>query len=93
MNDLLTDPFKIIVSLFGVAMSILGWFVKRELSRIDKAVDDMVRKDELQQLREDMDQRHQENLGRLDRIDTATTGTHQRIDQLYRDLIERRKSG
>jgi hypothetical protein len=71
-------------------VAVFGWFVKREIKRIDLALADSVRKQEFEQLREDMNERHRENLDRLDRIDTATTGTHQRIDQLYRDWIASR---
>lgn len=93
MNALLSDPFKLVVIALGAVMTLLGWFMRREMSRFDKALDDMVRKDELEKLRDDMDRRHQEHLGRLDKIDSATTGTHQRIDQLYRDLIDRAGKG
>lgn len=86
MNDLLTNPtlHSIIV---GAIVSLGVWFVKREITRIDKQLANTVRRDELQQIRRDMDRRHEENLERLDRIDTATTGTHKRIDQLYDKLI------
>jgi uncharacterized membrane-anchored protein YjiN (DUF445 family) len=97
MNDLLTDPKSWVIGILGILGTIVTWLFKRELSRIDKAMEESVRRDELTQLRADIDRRHQEsahrqdkrheeNTDRLDRIETGVTGTHQRIDQLYRDL-------
>lgn len=90
MDELLNDPklhSGIVAALVGLGI----WFVKREVRRIDKALEGAVRRDELKQLREDMDRRHEENSGRLGRIETGVTGTHQRIDQLYCDLMDKIK--
>lgn len=85
MDDLLQDP-KAHSIFWGAVLAVLGFFGRREVNRIDRAIADSVRKQELSQLRLDMDQRHRENVERLDRIEAATTGTHSRIDDLYRDL-------
>lgn len=90
MDALLNDP-KLHSGLVAVLVAAGIWFVKREVARIDKALAGAVRRDELKQLRQDMDRRHEENSGRLERIETGVTGTHQRIDQLYCDLMDKLK--
>lgn len=87
MNDLLTDPKAWFIGLLAILGGIVAWFFQRELARIDKAIADSVKRDEFNSLRADMDRRHSENVAKLDNIDEGITGTHQRIDALYRDLI------
>jgi hypothetical protein len=87
MNDLINDP-KAVAATMVILMSIAGFFGRRELRRLDKAIENSVRRREFEQLREDMDERHQENLQRLDKIDTAVTGTHQRVDTFLMKLPE-----
>lgn len=48
-------------------------------------------KDDIDQLRVDSERRHAENSERLESIATTVTGTHRRIDDLYRDLIPRER--
>lgn len=90
MNDLLNDPKSIIGYLFGACMGLvmLIWRrheadTKERLVRLEATA---VRKDELAQLRADMDRRHTENSTKLDNINEGVTGTHRRIDELYRDI-------
>lgn len=45
---------------------------------------------DIEQLRDDSAQRHAENSERLEGIATTVTGTHRRIDDLYRDLMRER---
>lgn len=87
MNDLLTDPKAWVLGLLTLLGGIVAWFFQRELARIDRAIAESVRRDEFIQLRGDMDRRHAENVAKLDSIDSGITGTHQRIDALYRDLL------
>lgn len=91
MNDFFNDPKSALLALLGACMGVISWFGKREIRRIDKALAESVRRHEFEQLRKDMDSRHGENIDRLDRIETATTGTHKRIDELYRDLVVKNK--
>jgi hypothetical protein len=42
------------------------------------------------ELRNDMERRHEENRETFDKIETATTGTHKLIVDLYRDLLNQR---
>lgn len=86
MNEFFTDPKNITMAVLAIFGGIVSWFFKREVRRIDEALAESVRRPELEQLRKDMDSRHGENIDRLDRIETTTTGTHKRIDDLYRDL-------
>lgn len=44
-------------------------------------------------LREDMERRHTENRKSFDKIETGVTGTHQRLDSLYRDLLNQKQGG
>lgn len=89
MNDLLTDPKSWVIGLITLLGAIVAWFFQRELARIDRAIAESVKRDEFNQLRRDMDARHTENVDKLDRIDLGITGTHQRIDALYRDLMDK----
>lgn len=88
MNDLLTDPKAWVIGLLTVLGGIVTWFFQRELSRIDRALAESVRREEFNQLRGDMDRRHAENVEKLDSIDSGITGTHRRIDALYERLPE-----
>lgn len=88
MNDLLTDPKAWFLGLFAILGAIVAWFFQRELARIDKAIADSVKRDEFNQLRRDMDGRHQENKGTLGEIKEGIAGTHSRIDALYQKLPE-----
>lgn len=85
------------VALLTGVIAVVIFFIKREFKRIDDAIAASVRRDELSQLRADMekrhteiidrqDKRHAENTNRLERIETTATSTHRRIDELYRDL-------
>lgn len=85
MNEFFTDP-KTAVAMLAFMVAVVSWFFRREVKRIDQALADSVRRPELEQLRKDQDGRHGENIDRLVRIEVATTGTHKRIDELYRDL-------
>lgn len=90
MNDWL-DPKSALLALVTLFGGIVSWLFKREVRRIDRALAESVRRTEFEQLRKDMDRRHDENIDRLDRIDEATTGTHKRIDDLYCDLMDKFK--
>lgn len=86
MNELLSD-----VRFWFTAMGLgLLGFVKYLWNKQEKRLAALeataVRKEDIQQLRDDMERRHDENRETLARIDASTTGTHKRIDQLYRDL-------
>lgn len=84
MNDLFNDP-KLHSLVLVILMGTAGFFGRRELRRLDEAIKDSVKRHEFDQLRQDMQTRHQENIGRLDMIGD-------RMDALYRSLIPKKGS-
>lgn len=92
MDEWINDP-KLHSGLMAVLAAIGVWFVKREVKRIDDGLADAVKRSEFEKLRTDMREEHQENIGRLERIekaiDSGITGTHRRIDDLYKELISK----
>jgi hypothetical protein len=44
---------------------------------------------QLEDLREEFQSKHEENRENFNKIETGITGTHRRLDDLYRDLIAR----
>jgi Ser/Thr protein kinase RdoA (MazF antagonist) len=79
MNDVFTDWKNAAITLLGALVAVLSFIGRGALKRLEWLEKNAATK-------ADTNQRHQENLERLDRIETATTGTHKRIDELYRDL-------
>ncbi len=57
----------------------MAWFFQRELTRIDKAIAEMVRRDEFTKLRDDMDRRHTENVEKLDKIGDVLSEIRTRV--------------
>lgn len=60
--------------------------MKREVHRIDQGLANAVKRNELEDLRADMDDRHQENRDSMAEIKQGVTDTHRRIDDLYNYL-------
>jgi hypothetical protein len=91
VNELLSDTrFWLIALGTGILGLVRYLFVKHTSEtkeRLDKLESDAVRRSEFDQLREDMNQRHEQNTKKLDDIMETATGTHRRIDDLYRDLM------
>lgn len=83
----------------GLAIALIGIVVRLE-RRMGKALtreeheaickdrNDRVEK-QINALRSDMERRHEENRDTFEKIETGITGTHRRLDDLYRDLIGR----
>lgn len=94
MNELLTDTKSLILGLLAMIVAIISWLGKDHVKRLRALEADAVRKDDLEQLRQnlkqDREQMHRENQDKLNRIDETVTSTHQRIDALYRDMVQRR---
>lgn len=86
MDDLVNDP-KVHSVLVAVLVAAGGWFVRREVKRIDEALAEAVKRNELDQLRQESDARHRENKSTMGEIKQTVSETHRRIDQLYRDLF------
>jgi hypothetical protein len=92
MDEWINDP-KLHSALVAILVAAGGWFVRREVKRIDEGLADAVKRSEFEQMRADLRQEHRENTGRLERIekaiDNGITGTHRRIDDLYKELINK----
>lgn len=84
---LLTWTFGIIGTLLGLLGVIAMAFVRSYMKA------NYVTKEDLAVMREELSEerarQHSEGQRKLDSIQNAVTGTHQRLDQLYRDLINR----
>lgn len=91
MNDLLNDPKAIAITLLGALVAVLTFLGKDVLKRLKELERNSVDKNYV-------DTRHHENTGRFDAlgrrfdkledvVTQAVTGTHRRIDDLYRDLM------
>lgn len=88
------------VALGGLLLMIIGIAVRMERrmgkvltreehERICKERNARVEKS-LDELRDDMERRHEENRETFGKIESATTGTHKLILDLYRDLLNQR---
>jgi len=83
MNDLLSDWKNIAITLLGALVTLLTWLGKGALDRLKYL-------EEHTATNADVDRRHIENGGRLDRIeekiDTGISGVHERIDRIFERL-------
>lgn len=65
MNELLSDAKTVILGLLAAGLSLLTFFGKRQLKRLDTIEDEYVTRDQLsetlQQLRDDRQRMHNEN--------------------------------
>lgn len=89
MNDLFADWKNIAIAALGGLVSLGAWIFKGHVRRLEQLEAAAARKQEIEQLREDMDRRHDQNITTLGEIKDAVTGTHQRIDDLYTQLLDR----
>ena len=89
MNELLADTRFWFTALGAAVVGLIRYLWKKQEKRLDAMEADMVRRNEFERLRTDMREEHEENSSRLSRIETGVTGTHKRLDDLYRDLITR----
>jgi hypothetical protein len=89
MNDLLGDWKNIAIALLGALVSLGAWVFKRHLDEFKDLREKVATKSEVDVIRDEIQQRHDENVGRFDRVEDIVTGIHRRIDDLYRDLMGR----
>lgn len=89
MNDLLQDTRFWLITLGTAVVGLVRYLWKKQERRLDLLEKESVRRAELDQLRADLREEHEQNSARLDRIEDGITGTHERLDHLYRDLIQR----
>jgi len=99
MND---APWTIstatVISVLAAALAgIAVFFAKRYLDKVEKLDAEAVRKRELKELEERIEQgrrdMHLENQRKLDSIQTSITGTNQRLDQVMLEVMSRPGGG
>lgn len=94
VNELLADTRFWLTTLGAALLMLIRHLWKKQEKRLEDLEAIAVRKDELQKLREDMNQRHQENRNERDRlhkenrealteIRDSITGTHRRLDEFF----------
>jgi len=88
MNGLLSDP-RFALGVFMTLMALIVWIAKGHARRLEALENDAVRRGDLDQLREEWRDRHEENSDKLTNIESGIRETHGRIDELYRDLISK----
>lgn len=83
----------VVAILMSVVTGLLGFLGRDVLKRVKHLEDTKVGKDDLAKLEKSMSEQrrsmHAENKERLESIGEGVTRTHERIDQLYRDLMGR----
>jgi len=104
-SDLLSDarsPFHWVLVLAG---GVVAWFVKRDYRRVDDTLKDHAQQiDELQKDRvtkNDFDELRASITATItngfaraqDKMDEGMTRTHDRVDELYRDLMMKQRGG
>lgn len=90
MNELLSDP-KFTLAVVCALVGLLMWLGKGYTRRLEALEREAVRRKDLKELRDDLRLEHRENTEKLESIETAVTGTHRRIDQLYIDLMNQKR--
>jgi hypothetical protein len=89
VNDLLSDVRFWFTAMGLGLVSLVKYLWAKQEKRLADLEANTVRREELEDLRADLRGEHEENSRRLDRIESGVTGTHKRLDELYRDLIGR----
>lgn len=82
MNELFPDAKTVVLWLFGLVMTLFGFIGKRHLKDFDELKRTSISRAEVERM-------HGENSNKLDVIEEGVTRTHERIDQLYRDLMNK----
>lgn len=90
MNDLLNEPKALIGYLLTALLGLVMYIWRRNDAETQRRIENLEKSAVTQA---DVDKRHEENIDRLDRIETAVTGTHRRIDDLYKNLPEMIRNG
>lgn len=97
MNELLTDPrfaLGLVTLLWGLTAVLARGYVTR-LERLEMLERESAKKSDLAALREDLQRDHTQNTKNLtdirDAITEGLTRTHERIDDIYRDLLKEKE--
>jgi predicted AlkP superfamily phosphohydrolase/phosphomutase len=86
VNELLSDTRFWLTTMGAALVGLIRYLWKGQEKRLAAVEAEMVRRSEFEQLRDDIS-------AKLDKIETGVTGTHRRMDDLYRDLIPRNGGG
>lgn len=93
MNELLSDVRFWFTAMGLGLIGLVKYLWNKQERRLAQLEADAVRRTEFDRLRSELREEHMENSDRLDRIEEeirqGITGTHKRLDDLYRDLIGR----
>ena len=77
------------VAIAGLAVMVVGWFI-----RLERRFGKMLTRDEHDENCEARNERLENKLDKIaTTVETGITGTHRRIDDLYRDLVRDRSGG
>jgi hypothetical protein len=83
VNELLSDTRFWLTTMGAALVGLIRYLWKGQERRLAAVEAEMVRRSEFEQLRADISTK-------LDTIEEGVTGTHRRIDDLYRDLMSRK---
>lgn len=92
MNEAIT--LTAVVSWASVLIvATMGWFLKRHFERFDELEKEAVRKRDLKELLESMedkvDQKHATNIDAIQNLTESVNGTNKRIDEMFSKLLYR----
>jgi hypothetical protein len=98
MNDPWTISTATVISCLATALAAIAmFFAKRYLDKVEKLDAEAVRKRELKELEERIEQgrrdMHMENQRKLDSIQSSITGTNSRLDQVMLEVMSRPGGG
>lgn len=93
MNDVPTYT-KIIDACVAILAGLVIWFAKRSVSQYDERIQtlerDAVRMASLQAFRDQLTVEHRDNKARLERIEDSVASTGDRVDDLFKFLVNRK---
>lgn len=98
MNEPWTISTATVISLLATALAGLAvFFAKRILDKVEQLDAEAVRKRELKELEESIEdgrrEMHQENQRKLDSIQQSVTGTNKRLDDVMMEIMSRPGGG
>jgi len=98
MNDPWTISTATVISFLAAGLAgIAVFFAKRYLDKVERLDAEAVRKRELKELEERIEQgqrdMHMENQRKLDSLQSSITGTNSRLDQVMLEVMSRPGGG
>lgn len=96
-GDVAISAGTIISILASALCGVCVFFVRKYMEKLEKLDAEAVRKRELKELEERIEEgrreMHRENQRKLDSIQTSVTGTNQRLDQVMLEVMSRPGGG